>query len=99
MAKIKKIKLGSTTYDLCDADALHTHQVVKQDGITGATVNRFGTCTTGASTADKTVSITTGTFTLEAGAKVTVKFKNTISVDSAQNQIFEKTITKTFSKP
>ena len=79
MAKIKKIKLGSTTYDLCDADALHTHQVVKQDGITGATVNRFGTCSTGASTAAKTVSITTGTFTLEAGAKVTVKFasKNT----------------------
>ena len=73
MAKIKKIKLGTTTYDLCDADAVHT---VKQDGITGATINRFGTCSTGASTAAKTVSITTGTFNLEAGAKVTVKFSN-----------------------
>lgn len=76
MAKIKKIKLGSTTYDLCDADAVHS---VKQDGITGATVNRFGTCATAAATAAKEVSITTGTFNLEAGAKVTVKFtdKNT----------------------
>ena len=79
MAKIKKIKLGSTTYDLCDADALHSHQTIKQDGITGATVNRFGTCSTTAGTAAKTVSITTGTFSLEPGAKVTVKFnyKNT----------------------
>ena len=73
MAKIKKIKLGTTTYDICDADAVHT---VKQDGITGATVNRFGTCSTGGSTAAKTVSITTGTFTLETGARVTVKFTN-----------------------
>lgn len=73
MAKIKKIKLGNTTYDICDADAVHT---VKQDGITGATVNRFGTCGTGGSTAAKTVSITTGTFTLETGARVTVKFTN-----------------------
>lgn len=73
MAKIKKIKLGSTTYDLCDADAVHS---VKQDGITGATANRFGTCATAAATAAKTVSITAGTFSLETGAKVTVKFTN-----------------------
>ena len=73
MAKIKKIQLGTTIYDICDADAVHT---VKQDGITGATVNRFGTCSTGGSTAAKTVSITTGTFTLETGARVTVKFTN-----------------------
>ena len=81
MAKIKKIKLGTTTYDLCDADALHSHQTIKQDGITGATVNRFGTCSTAAATAAKTASITNGTFNLEAGAKVTVKFssKNTAS--------------------
>ena len=51
-----------------------THQTIKQDGITGATVNRFGTCGTTAGTAAKTVSITTGTFSLEAGAEVTVKF-------------------------
>lgn len=73
MAKIKKIKLGATTYDLCDADAVH---VVKQDGVTGATANRFGTCSTAAATAAKTVSITAGTFSLETGAKVTVKFSN-----------------------
>ncbi len=53
---------------------LTSHQTIKQDGITGATVNRFGTCSIAASTAAKTVSITTGTFSLEAGAKVTVKF-------------------------
>lgn len=73
MAKIKKIKLGETTYDLCDADAIHA---VKQDGISGDTANRFGTCSTAASTATKTVSITSGTFSLEAGARVTVKFSN-----------------------
>ena len=52
------------------------HQTVKQDGVTGATVNRFGTCGTAAATAAKTVSITTGTFELEAGARVSVKFTN-----------------------
>ena len=55
---------------------LTSHQTVKQDGVTGATVNRFGTCSTAAATAAKTVSITTGTFSLEAGARVTVKFSN-----------------------
>ena len=52
------------------------HQTVKQDGVTGATVNRFGTCGTAAATAAKTVDITTGTFALEAGARVSVKFTN-----------------------
>ena len=55
---------------------LTSHQTIKQDGITGATVNRFGTCSTAAATAAKTVSITTGTFSLEAGARVAVKFTN-----------------------
>lgn len=55
---------------------------VKQDGVTGATVNRFGTCTIAAATAAKTVSITTGTFALEAGAKVTVKFNNANTASS-----------------
>ena len=55
---------------------LTSHQTIKQDGVTGATVNRFGTCSTAAATAAKTVSITTGTFNLEAGAKVSVKFTN-----------------------
>lgn len=59
---------------------LTSHQTIKQDGITGATVNRFGTCSTAAGTAAKTVSITSGTFpTLNAsanGTKITVKFAN-----------------------
>lgn len=55
---------------------LTSHQTVKQDGVTGATVNRFGTCSISAGTAAKTVSVTTGTFSLEAGARVSVKFSN-----------------------
>lgn len=49
---------------------------IKQDAITGVTTNRFGTCSTAASTAAKTVSITSGTPTLETGLRVTVKFSN-----------------------
>ena len=56
--------------------ALQSHQTIKQDGVTGATVNRFGTCSTAAATAAKTVSVTSGTFSLEAGARITVKFAN-----------------------
>ena len=55
---------------------LTAHQTIKQDGVTGATVNRCGTCSTAADTAAKTVSITTGTFSLEAGARISVKFSN-----------------------
>ena len=54
---------------------LTSHQTIKQDGVTGATVNRYGECTVGSTTAAKTVSVTTGTFSLEAGARVSVKFK------------------------
>ena len=59
-----------------------THQTVKQDGVTGATTNRYGACSTAAGTAAKTVSITTGTFSLEAGASVKVKFANANTADS-----------------
>lgn len=61
---------------------LTSHQTIKQDGITGATANRFGTCSTAAATAAKTVSITTGTFALEAGSMVTVKFSNANTANS-----------------
>lgn len=78
--------------------ALQSHQTIKQDGVTGATVNRFGTCGTAAGTAAKTVSITTGTFSLEAGTHVTVKFTNantasnpTLNVNSSgAKNIFHK---------
>ena len=64
------LTFGSKTYDgssaqtitASDLGALTAHQTIKQDGITGATVNRFGTCSTAAATAAKTVSITDGTF-------------------------------------
>lgn len=54
----------------------------KTDGVTGATVNRYANCTTAAATAAKTASITTGTFTLETGTRVTVKFTNQNTANS-----------------
>lgn len=68
-------------------------QTITQDGLTGATINRYGSCSTAAGTAAKTVSVTNGTVpTLNAsaaGLKVTVKFNNantannpTLNVDS-----------------
>ena len=59
-----------------DSGFLTTHQTIKQNGVTGATSNRYCTCTVAAATAAKTASITSGTFTLEAGAHVIVKFSN-----------------------
>lgn len=58
--------------------------VSKEDGVTAATatangvttytVNRYGECATAAATATKEVTLTSGTLTLEKGARVTVKF-------------------------
>ena len=78
------LTFGSKTYDgssaqeitASDLGALTAHQTIKQDGITGAIVNRFGICSTASETAAKTVSIKDGTFSLEAGARVIVKFNN-----------------------
>ena len=78
------LTFGSKTYNgssaqeitASDLGALTTHQTIKQDGITGATINRFGTCSTASETAAKTVSIKDGTFSLEAGARVIVNFNN-----------------------
>lgn len=53
---------------------LTAHQTVKVNGVTGATTNNFGTCSTAAGTAAKTVTLTAGTFALETGARVLVKF-------------------------
>lgn len=57
---------GAATYE-------HTHKI---DGATGSTITRYGVCSTSASNPDKSVTITNGTFTLETGARVTVKFTN-----------------------
>ena len=84
---IDKIEYGGNVYQIQDSSALKTHQTIKQDGFTGATINRFGVCGTPASTQIKVVDFTTGqhgTFVLEEGAKVTVQFtnKNTASSPS-----------------
>ena len=84
------LSFGNKTYNgssaqiinASDLGALTSHQTIKQDGITGATVNRFGTCSTAAATAAKTVSITKGTFSLEAGVRVSVKFSNANTADT-----------------
>ena len=61
---------------------LTSHQTIKQDGITGATVTRYASCTTAAATAAKTASVTNGTFALGTGARVTVKFSNQNSANN-----------------
>lgn len=56
--------------------ALTSHQTIKQDGVTGATASHYATCNIAAGTAAKTATITSGTFSLEAGARIIVKFDN-----------------------
>ena len=76
------LTFGTKTYDgsaartilASDLGALTTHQTIKRDGITGPTANRYAACSTAAATAAKTASITSGTFSLEKGARVSVKF-------------------------
>ena len=65
--------IGKLEYKIDNAGSSGASKV---DGISGATINRFCTCSTAASTAAKTASVTAGTPTLEAGLKVTVKFSN-----------------------
>ena len=72
----------ATTKWVSDKGFLVTHQTVKQDGVTGATINRFGICSSLAATQAKTVTITTGTFSLETGARVSVKFNNANTASS-----------------
>ena len=55
---------------------------IKVDGISGYTINRYGVCSTSASTAAKTVDITNGHITLVEGAEIVVKFTY---VNSASN--------------
>ena len=100
------LTFGSKTYNgssaqtitASDLGALTAHQTIKQDGITGATVNRFGTCSTAAATAAKTVSITDGTFSLEAGARVSVKFSNANTADTPTLNVANKGAKNIFHK-
>ena len=50
---------------------------VRVDGITGPAITRFVSCTTAQATAAKVVSVTSGTFFLESGARLLVNFANT----------------------
>ena len=75
------LTFGSKTYDGSSAQTITASDLgalttIKQDGITGATINRFGTCSTAPEIAAKTVSIKDGTFSLEAGARVIVDFNS-----------------------
>lgn len=100
------LTFGSKTYNgssaqtitASDLGALTAHQTIKQDGITGATINRFGTCSTAAATAAKTVSITDGTFSLEAGARVSVKFSNANTADTPTLNVANKGAKNIFHK-
>lgn len=97
---IPKTDLASavqTSLEKADS-ALQSHQTIKQDGVTGATVNRFGTCSTAAGTAAKTVNITTGTFALEAGARVTVKFTNANTANTPTLNVNSKGAKNIFHK-
>ncbi len=53
-------------------------QAIKQDGITGVTINRYGSCNTSAATAAKTATIKGGTFptlnSAETGIRVSINF-------------------------
>ncbi len=69
------------------ASGTRTHTVSvtdKDDGVTAASgvTNRYAVSSTAAGTATKVASITAGTFNLESGARVTVKFN---SINTASN--------------
>ena len=74
------------------------HQTIKQDCITGATANRYVACSTAAATAAKTGNVTAGTFALEAGASVKVKFANANTADSPTLNINSKGAKNIFHK-
>lgn len=85
--------LGDVAYINKDGTATHflngsgswttpAHQTIKQDGITGATVNRYALCSTAAGTAAKTAFITAGTFSLGTGSIVNVYFGNRNSANT-----------------
>ena len=67
---------------------LTSHQTIKQDGVIGATASRYATCSIAAGTAAKTATITSGTFTLEAGARIIVKFANANTASSPTLNVY-----------
>lgn len=61
---------------------LQTHQSIKQDGITGATVTRLATCSTAAGTVAKTASVLYGSVTIGTGTRITVLFTYANTADN-----------------
>lgn len=102
--KITKTINGSTSdvvtaaKIVTDGGGITSHQTIKQDGITGATINRYASSSTAAATAAKTASITTGTFALDAGTRVTVKFANANTADTPTLNINSTGAKNIFSK-
>ena len=80
--RIYPVVLDKTGYLAVNVPWTDSHQTIKQDGVTGATGNHYATCSTSASTAAKTATITSGTPTLETGLRVIINFTNTNSADS-----------------
>ncbi len=60
---------------------------VKQDGISGSNVSHYAVCATAATTAEKIITISPGTPTLEAGLRVIIKFSNANTADSPKLNI------------
>lgn len=77
---------------------LTSHQTIKQDGVTGATANRLVECSIAAGTAAKTGNITSGTFSLEKGVSVKVKFANANTADNPTLNINSKGAKNIFHK-
>ena len=79
-------KYGRITAASTKSITVPSAQTITQDGITGATINRYGACSTAANTAAKVVSVTNGTVptlnSAAAGLKVTIKFTNANTADS-----------------
>ena len=60
---------------------------LKQDGIRGDTVNRFAVCGAAKNEQVKQVLVTSGKFSMEAGARLTVKFDNLNIASSPQLKV------------
>ena len=85
---IKRISLGGNVYEICDEHAIHTIADLENLGLdTKATY--YAVSITEADTVAKIATIQNGTFTLETGTKVSIKFTNANSAASPTLNINE----------
>lgn len=85
------------TLTASDVGAISSHQTIKNQNITGATINSYVACSTAAATAAKVGNITNGTFALGNGSRVFVKFDNANTADSPTLNINSKGAKNIFS--